>query len=126
MVDIPEQINYWRNGALEDIDAAKQLVIVGKVRHGLFFAHLALEKILKACVCKSTCKISPKLHNLVRLAEMAGLKMSADRLDFLADMNDFNLEGRYPVQFLPPVSTDELNEYMNKTQETVQWCINQL
>lgn len=98
MVDIPEQINYWRNGAVEDLDAAKQLIIVGKVRHGLFFAHLALGKILKACVCKSTAQIAPKLHNLVRLAEMAALKLPADKIDFLADMNDFNLEGRYPVQ----------------------------
>lgn len=43
-----------------------------KIRHGLFLAHLALEKTLKAHVCRTTGELAPKTHNLVRLAEMAG------------------------------------------------------
>jgi hypothetical protein len=45
MVDFQNKINYWRNGALEDLDAARQLLVCWQeIRHGLFFAHLALEK----------------------------------------------------------------------------------
>ncbi len=43
MIDIQKQIDYWRNGAVEDYDVAKSLIDQRKIRHGLFFAHLALE-----------------------------------------------------------------------------------
>ncbi len=51
-IDIQKQIKYWQHGAVEDWDVAENLVDQQKVRHGLFFAHLALEKILKAHVCQ--------------------------------------------------------------------------
>lgn len=126
MVDITEQINYWRNGALEDLEAAKQLINGDKIRHGLFFTHLSLEKILKSHVCKSTQKIAPKIHNLIRLVEIAGLSVPDDKIDLLAEMNELNLEGRYPVPFLPPVSIKEAKDYIEKTQEVLQWFIQQL
>ena len=63
-----------------------------KIRHGLFIAHLALEKMLKAHVCL---ELAPRIHNLVRLAEMAGLKLSETQIDLLADASEFNIEGRY-------------------------------
>jgi len=47
MVDISKQIIFWRDNAKEDWDVARQLVDNGRTRHGLFFAHLALEKSLK-------------------------------------------------------------------------------
>jgi len=126
MVDILEQIRYWQNGAAEDWQAADQLITGDKVRHGLFFAHLSLEKILKAHVCKSTGKIAPKIHNLVRLAETAGLNLPDDKIDFLAEMSEFNLEGRYPVPFLPQISNQEAKEYIKKTKEVLEWFSRQL
>ena len=126
MIDITEQIRYWQKGAQEDLDAAKQLVGNEKIRHGLFFAHLAVEKILKAHVCKTTQKIAPKFHNLIRLAEVSGLSIPEDTIDFLAEMNEFNLEGRYPVPFICPVSSPEAQSYIEKTEEILQWFIQQL
>ena len=46
MIDIQKQIDYWRNGAIEDWNVAEDLVSRNKTRHGLFFVHLALEKLL--------------------------------------------------------------------------------
>lgn len=71
MVDIGKQIEHWRAGAGEDWEVARDLVERGKIRHGLFFAHLALEKTLKAHVCRTTNELAPPIHNLVRLAEGA-------------------------------------------------------
>jgi HEPN domain-containing protein len=126
MVDILEQIKYWKNGAVDDWQAAEQLITGGKIRQGLFFAHLALEKILKAHVCKSTKKIAPKMHNLVRLSETANLNLPNDKLDFLAEMSGFNLEGRYPVPFLPAITKQEAQEYLIKTKEAIEWFSRQL
>ena len=69
MIDVPAQIAYWKSGAEEDWQVAVDLVRLGRVRHGLFFAHLALEKVLKAHVCRVTRDVPPRLHLLLRLAE---------------------------------------------------------
>ncbi len=89
-MDIEKQIAYWRNGAKEDWDVAQELVQNGRTRHGLFFAHLALEKMLKALVCRQTSDLPPRIHNLVRLAELAALPLSQRQLDILAEMNAFS------------------------------------
>ena len=68
MVDIQQQIVYWQTGAEEDIVVAEELVASSRYRHGLFFAHLALEKMLKAHICKKTRSLAPRIHNLVRLS----------------------------------------------------------
>ena len=59
MVNIAKHIPYWRDGAMEDLLVARDLIDSGKIRHGLFFAHLALEKILKANVCRATKDLAP-------------------------------------------------------------------
>jgi HEPN domain-containing protein len=70
MIDIEKQVNYWQKGAIEEWDLAQDLVKRNKTRHGLFFAHLALEKLLKAHVCRQTQDLPPRTHNLTRLAEL--------------------------------------------------------
>ncbi len=75
MIDIDKQIAYWRDSADEDFAVARELVRRTRIRHGLFFAHLALEKALKAHVCRVTQDIAPRVHNLVRLAELAELDL---------------------------------------------------
>ena len=126
MVDIPQQIAYWRNGAVEDWDVANQLVDGGKIRHGMFFAHLALEKILKAHICKKTQKLAPRIHNLVRLTEIAELELRTEDVDTLAEMNEFNLEGRYPVTFLPPPTKEESQAYIKKAKVVFEWLTRKL
>jgi len=51
-MDEAKQVDYWRRGAWEDMMAAGMLVKKRRYRHGLFFGHLSLEKILKAHVVK--------------------------------------------------------------------------
>jgi len=126
MVDIQHQVTHWRNSAQQDWDVAQDLVNRGHVRHGLFFAHLALEKLLKAHVCKNTNDLAPKQHNLVRLSELAGLETDEKQLDLLADMNAFNIEGRYPEQLTPEPSPEEVRSYTERTEEVFQWLNNLL
>ena len=96
MVDIEKQVAHWREGGKEEWTVAQELIDLGHFRHGLFHAHLAMEKILKAHVCLNTRELAPRIHNLVKLAEMGALDVSAKHRDALAEMNAFNLEGRYP------------------------------
>jgi len=125
MVDIIKQIRHWCTGAEEDWQVAKELIGRNRVRHSLFLAHLALEKTLKALVCKNTNELAPPIHNLVRLAEKAGLHLTESQIDLLAEVNEFNIEGRYPEMLLPPPSRTEADAYMARIGEMLQ-CLNNL
>jgi HEPN domain-containing protein len=126
MLDVDGQINYWRRGSEEDWEVAVKLVTDGKSRHGLFFAHLALEKAIKALVCRHTRDVPPRIHSLTRLAELAGLAPDDRQANVLADMNQFSLEGRYPEFFTPEPSPQEATEYLTRSQEVLTWLTQQL
>ncbi len=65
MMDVEKQIEYWRSGALSDIETAEITISNKKFIHGLFFCHLSIKKILKALLVKQTGEVPPKSHNLV-------------------------------------------------------------
>ena len=126
MVNIEKHVSYWKNGAEEDLQVADQLIKSGKIRHGLFFLHLALEKILKAHVCRNTKDIAPKLHNLARLAELSGIAFMQEDSDFFSEMNPFNIEGRYPEMWGPVPSREEADILLQRTGGMFEWLKNQL
>ena len=65
--------------------------------HGLFFAHLHLEKLCKALWVKNNKEnIPPKVHNLIKVLDEAKIAYSQEQKDFMNIMNGFQLEGRYP------------------------------
>ena len=86
-------------------------------RHGLFFLHLALEKLLKAHVCRQTRDLAPRVHNLVRLAELAALHLPESCEDTLAAMNPFAIAGRYPDSPFPFPPPEEARGYAERVQE---------
>ena len=125
MIDIDKQIAHWRSGADEDWDVACDLVSRGRIRHGLFFAHLALEKILKAHVCLATRELAPPTHNLVRLAQRGVPSLSPRHLELLAEVNSFNIEGRYPELLLPLPTPTEAQDSMSRIEELLK-CLKSL
>jgi HEPN domain-containing protein len=125
-MDVAKQIEYWRVGSVEDLDAAKSMLDRGHIRHALFFAHLALEKAIKAHVVKATRETPPKMHNLVRLADIATLSLSDDTRSFLEAFNVFQLEGRYPDVAQAVVDKKSARERMAKAEEVHQWLMSQL
>ena len=121
MVNVRKHIDYWRTGAEEDIAAAGSLLEKGHPRHALFFAHLAVEKMLKAMVVKATDKEPPRIHNLVRLAEIAGVEMSDERLTIFGRLQRFCLEGRYPGSWPPTPSKGRAESGLREAQEVLKW-----
>jgi HEPN domain-containing protein len=120
-IDIEKHTEFWKNSSDEDLEVALQLLDSGKIRHGLFFLHLSLEKILKACVCRKTRDMAPKTHNLVRLADLLDVPFEQDQRWFLADMNPYNLEGRYPQTINPLPDKIEVKRLVENTRSTIQW-----
>jgi len=91
-MNIHKHISHWRAGSGEDWDVAQSLIQQGKIRHSLFFAHLALEKLLKAHYCNTREKVAPMTHNLLRLADEIDLSLEGDHRTLLAECNAFNIE----------------------------------
>jgi HEPN domain-containing protein len=81
-MDTKEHIQYWVNSSQEDLDAAESLLEKGHLRHCMFFAHLVLEKALKAHVTRQTQQVPPRIHSLIRLAEMAEIHLNDKEKSF--------------------------------------------
>ncbi len=120
-IDIEKHTEFWKSSSDEDLEVALQLLDSGKIRHGLFFLHLSLEKILKACVCHKTRDMAPRTHNLVRLADLLDVPFEQDQRWFLADMNPYNLEGRYPQAINPLPDKTEVERLVENARSTIQW-----
>ena len=125
-IDVAKQISYWRDGSLEDMEVARELLEKRRYRHGLFFAHLSLEKMLKAHVSKQTKAIPPKIHTLVILAEKAGLKLPQDRENFLLKFNVYQLEGRYADSNQVPLDASTAISRLVAAEEMMGWLKAQL
>jgi|ERR1017187_722939 HEPN domain-containing protein len=97
MTDKEKQINYWQSTAIDDLESIDYLFEGRKYVQALFFAHLSLEKILKALWVKSNDhNFPPKTHNLIYLYENSKITLSEEQTDFLQMMNVYQIEGRYP------------------------------
>ena len=125
-MNIEKHIQYWFKGAEEDLEVAEKLVKDGKMRHGLFFAHLSLEKILKANVVKTLQKIPPKIHNLLRLADLADLELSDEQKVFLRQFDLYQLEGRYPDSMDFQISSDSAEMKLQEARKFKKWIMEKL
>jgi HEPN domain-containing protein len=125
-MDVQRQIEYWLGGSQDDIEAAAVLLEKHKLRQSLFFAHLAVEKALKAHVSKATGGAAPRTHDLLRLAELAALPIEPSRRMFLARLQRYCLEGRYPDFSPETLAQDEARSELNKAREVRTWLTQQL
>ncbi len=124
MIDIAKQVEFLRAGSEEDFAVASDLIGRGKIRHGLFFLHLSLEKALKAEVCRVTRDVAPRMHSLVRLASLAEVHFPGDKVETLVELNEFNIEGRYPELLSPVPSAAEAGDYVARAEGILQWLNN--
>ncbi len=93
----PKKISaYWKKTAEHDYETMDGLFKIKRYSESLFFGHIVLEKILKALVVQKTEKHAPFTHDLVKLLSIAETKFSKEDIDFLDEMNTYNLQTRYP------------------------------
>ncbi len=121
MVNIQKQIDYWINGACEDIETAKILIQEKRVLHGLFFCHLVIEKAIKANLVKTTGEIAPRSHNLNYLSEKAGLSFDEEEQIFLGILMKYQLQGRYPDYNPVLPEAGIVQTYYDKTKALLEW-----
>lgn len=92
-----DHISWWIKTAGHDWKAVQNMMKSKDYVHALFFSHLVLEKILKARWIKDNeSNHPPKIHNLQFLVSRIKLVFNESDIDFLGQMNAFQLDGRYP------------------------------
>lgn len=126
MVNVTEHIDYWRNSSDEDFAAAESLLSKGHLRHSLFFAHLAVEKMLKAHVTRHTEDIPPRTHNLVRLAELAEMSLDREQMEFLRSFDVYQMEGRCPESARVSIDSKTARDKLALAGEILRWLKAQL
>lgn len=82
-MNVDKVVQYWTESAAEDWPVTKHLLDSGAYQYALFFGHLYLEKLLKAMVVSRTGRHAPRTHNLLFLAERAGLAVSPQQHEVL-------------------------------------------
>ena len=125
-MDKQEHIAYWVQSSLKDLNSMKNNFQSKNYDWALFIGHLALEKILKAAWLKNNDgNFPPKTHNLKKLADDSCVQLSENDILRLLEINDFNLETRYPdykFEFYKKCTEEFTNNYITIITE-IHTCI---
>lgn len=121
MLNVPKQIEYWVKSADDDLETSEILLEKKKYVHGLFFCHLAIEKIIKALFVKTAKEIPPRSHDLFYLSKKADIELPEDKQQICQILMKYQLEGRYPESFPRNPDTALVHEYFEKTKELLEW-----
>jgi len=121
MINVKKQILYWETGADEEMLNAKIMFENHRFLACLFFCHLCIEKILKAHVVKITEEHPSRTHILSSLAEKAGIDFDYEQDKFIAKLQLYQLEGRYPEMFPSDPDAIKAKEYFEQTVNLYKW-----
>lgn len=96
----------------------------GRYLYVLFCSQQALEKRLKAIYVETTRAFPPRTHDLLKLAQNAGIDLSKDRDLFLRTLTKYYIGTRYPEEI--SILGEEVNEGMasqalSQTKEFLEW-----
>lgn len=122
--DIEKTVNYWLEGADYDMGVAEALYKKRKYPYALFMGHLALEKVLKAVVVKTTHKHAPYTHSLEKLARKSKIDTPKQTQVKLREFMEFHLEARYPDEqkaFYKKCSRSYTKGKLQEIKEIFEW-----
>lgn len=128
-MDEQKVINYWLTTSKQDYTSARILYKNKRYHHALFFCHLSVEKMLKALIVQKTKAAPPLIHDLVRLAEKAGISLTERYRDALAEITTFNIETRYDdykLSFYKKANKQFALKYLRATRGVLKWLKNYL
>lgn len=125
-----DYIDYWKLSAEKSWNVSSHLFEKADYVECLFFAHLTLEKILKAYWVKDNqSDFPPRIHNLRRIAEQCNLMLDTDQVIFLEKMNTFQMDGPYPdyrFTIYKAFDQQKTKEVLDKAEILYQWLLKKM
>jgi len=128
-MDVQKVVDHWINSAEDDIKTVEALWESRRYHHCLFFCHLVVEKALKAHVVKRTGEQALPVHNLIRLARDAGVKIPPKKDADLEEINTFNVRARYSdykLKFYKKATLEYTERWKRRSLEMFRWLKEQL
>lgn len=118
-------VRKWLERARYDLDTAKAMLNTRRYLYVAFMCQQSLEKILKAIIIEKGGEVL-RTHNLVRLAEMAGVYplMTVEFINFLSDLTPYAVESRYgdyKRKLSEIINKKMAIKYLDKTEEIFKW-----
>lgn len=121
MTDFEKQLESWIKSARSDLDTATLLVNEARLKEGLFFCYLAIEKMLKAHVIRLSRKSPPKSENMMDLLYRARIQLSEQDRELLGILVDCQMELSYPVYDDDIPTVNQAFDYLDRTRELFVW-----
>jgi len=117
---------YWRESSDEDATTMHHPLDHVDFTWALFIGHICLEKALKSRFIEQKHSDPPRTHDLVRIAEGAGLVLEGDVLDFLDTATTFNIRARYDDykrEFASRCTREYTEAMVAKIEEVRAWIL---
>lgn len=123
---IPEQ---WAEQARYDLETARAMLRSERYLYVLFCCQQAVEKMLKGVIAQRSGQCPPRLHNLLRLAENAGVELDQSHTVLMEDLTRYYIQSRYPEE-VPALSRgldqQRGEQVLKQTEDVLQWLASML
>ncbi|MEO0180191.1 MAG: HEPN domain-containing protein [candidate division WOR-3 bacterium] len=119
-----KEVANWLAGAKYDLETAGSLYRSKRYIYVVFMCHMAIEKGFKALVRQTTGKTPPKIHDLIRLAEMGGVELEPETRKTLIDLNNMGVVTRYPddlAKLSKLITKERASSVLRFTRRFIPW-----
>lgn len=118
-------VEHWIERAEYDLGTAKAMLDTARYLYVGYMCQQAVEKLLKAIIAKQNKENLP-IHNLSRLAEVAGIRndLDTEHFNFLAELTPYCIEtryGDYKESLSEIINKGTAKEVYKKTREIFEW-----
>jgi len=117
---------HWLHLAEYDLETARAMLQSERYLYVTFMCHLTLEKALKGLIAEQQEEHPPRIHRLLRLAELAGIinAMTDEQRHFLLRLDPLNIATRYPEDNAAVgrlLSASFCQQILSETEATFVW-----
>lgn len=119
-----KDVKYWLDLSRYDLKTAEAMLASKRYLYVLFTCQQAMEKMLKGLVVKNTQAFPPKIHNLIKLAQLADIELDERQNKLLEKLGIYYIQTRYPEEIKAvskTINKDIAKEYLNMTKEMLLW-----
>lgn len=128
--NVKKLVDYWKTASRLDYESSISISEKAKQNvQACFFIHLSIEKILKAYIVFKTSSHAPYVHNLPHLAKISDLDLTKTQMDFLIEVNDFNMKCRYPDEsfsIYKKATAKQTKKLLKEAKEFIDWISDKL
>jgi HEPN domain-containing protein len=114
----------WMEQADYDMHAADKMFEAGVYPYTIFMCQLSIEKALKGIYTAKLQEEPPKIHNLLKLSSLSGLKLPDDIDEILTTLNNASVSSRYPEDIksvLKHYGKDRTKTILEDSRRALEW-----